>query len=71
MGCVSTGMGDRFSALFVSLMALWLMLVGQNPFWPIIFTNILYLLQTKGDSTEDYVEKTRSLEGGVIKCKTN
>ena len=29
---LSTGMGDRFGALLVSLMALRLMLVDQNPF---------------------------------------
>ena len=34
MGYVSTWMGDRFSALLVSLMALLLMLVDQNLFWP-------------------------------------
>ena len=34
MGYVSTWMGDRFSALLVSLMALQLMLVDQNPFRP-------------------------------------
>ena len=34
MGYVSTWMGDRFSALFVSLMALWLTLVYQNLFLP-------------------------------------
>ena len=34
MGYVSSGMGDHFSALLVSLMALWLALVDQNPFWP-------------------------------------
>ena len=34
MGYVSTGMGDRFSALLVSLMSLQLVLVDQNPFQP-------------------------------------
>ena len=34
MGYVSTGMGDRFSAVLVSLMALGLALVDQKPFWP-------------------------------------
>ena len=34
MGCVSTRMGDRFSALLVSLMALQLTLVDQNSFRP-------------------------------------
>ena len=33
MGYVSTGMGDRFGALLVSLMALRLTLIDQNPFW--------------------------------------
>ena len=37
MGYVSTGMGDRFSALLVSLMALWLTLVDQNLFRPYLF----------------------------------
>ena len=32
MGSVSTGMGDRFGALLVSLMALWLTLIDLNPF---------------------------------------
>ena len=32
MGYVSTGMGDRFSALFTSLMALRLAVVDPNPF---------------------------------------
>ena len=31
---VSPGMGDRLSALLVSLMALGLALVDRNPFWP-------------------------------------
>ena len=31
---VNTEMGDRFCALVVSLMALQLALVDQNPFWP-------------------------------------
>ena len=34
MGCISIGIGDRSSALLMSLMALQLMLVDQNPFWP-------------------------------------
>ena len=34
MGYISTGMGDCFGALLVSLMALRLALVYQNPFWP-------------------------------------
>ena len=33
-GCISTCMGDRFSALVVSLMALQLVLADQNPFRP-------------------------------------
>ena len=34
MAYISTGMGNRFCALLVSLMALWLTLVEINPFWP-------------------------------------
>ena len=34
MGYVSAGMGDCFSALLASLMALWLVLVDRNPFQP-------------------------------------
>ena len=34
MGYISTGMNDLFSALLVSLMALWLTLVDRNPFRP-------------------------------------
>ena len=34
MGYVNTWMGDRFSALLMSLMALQLTLVDQNPFQP-------------------------------------
>ena len=34
MGYVCTGMGDRLSALLVSLMALWLTPEDQNPFQP-------------------------------------
>ena len=37
MGYISTGMGDCFGALVVSLMALWLALVDQNPFRPCLF----------------------------------
>ena len=37
MGYISTGMGDRFSTLLMSLMALQLVLVDQNPFWPCFF----------------------------------
>ena len=37
MGYVSTGMGDRFSALLQSLMVLRLALVDQNPFRPCYF----------------------------------
>ena len=33
MDYVSTWMGDRLSALLVSLMALQLTLVDRNPFW--------------------------------------
>ena len=36
MGYVSTGMGDRFSALLLSPMALQLTLVDRNPFQPCI-----------------------------------
>ena len=32
-GYVSTGVGDCFSALLVSLMVLRLVLVDRNPFW--------------------------------------
>ena len=35
---VSTGICDHFSALLVSLMALRLALVGQNPFWQCLFS---------------------------------
>ena len=34
MTYISTEMGDRFSALLVSLMALRIALVDRNPFWP-------------------------------------
>ena len=34
MGYVNTGLGDLFSALLLSLKALWLALVDQNPFQP-------------------------------------
>ena len=37
MGYVSTWMGDRFSALTQSLMALQLVLVDRNPFQPCFF----------------------------------
>ena len=37
MGYISTGMGDRFSGLLVSLMALRLTLVDRKPFWPCFF----------------------------------
>ena len=37
MGYVSTGMGDRLSALLVSLMALQHTLVDRNPFRPCSF----------------------------------
>ena len=38
MGYISRGMGDRFSALLVSLMALLHMLVDQNSFQPCFHT---------------------------------
>ena len=44
MGYVSTGMGDRLSELPVSLMALRLTLVDQNPFQPcllVVFYQVL------------------------------
>ena len=34
MGYLSTGMGDRFGAVLVSLVTLRLMLVDRNPFRP-------------------------------------
>ena len=34
MGYISTGLGDCFSALLVSPMALWLTLVDRNPIQP-------------------------------------
>ena len=34
MSYVSTWMGDPFSVLLISLMALWLTLLDQNPFRP-------------------------------------
>ena len=37
MGYVSTGMGDRLSALLVSLMVLQLALVDRYPFQPCFF----------------------------------
>ena len=43
MGFVSIAMGDRFSALLVSLMPLRLGLVDQNPFWP---CSVGYLMAT-------------------------
>ena len=36
----STWMGDRFSALLVSLMALRLTLVDRNPFWPCLSSGL-------------------------------
>ena len=35
----------------------------------LIFTNILYFLCIKGDSTEDYIESTREVCSEVIECK--
>ena len=46
MGYVSTWMGDHLSVLFVSLMALRVTLVDQNPFQPcsvLIFINCALL----------------------------
>ena len=37
MSYVRIGMGYRFGALLVSLIALWLMLVDQNPFGLVFF----------------------------------
>ena len=31
--------------------------------------NITYLLYTEGDSTEAYIQKTRKVGSGIIKCK--
>ena len=50
MGYVSTWMGDLLSALLVSLMALRLMQVDQNHFWPcyiliLHFSNQMSLFQ--------------------------
>ena len=45
MGFISTWMGDHFSALLMSLMALQLTLVDQNLLWPCYFrkTNTLFM----------------------------
>ena len=43
MGYVSTGMGDRFSALLVSLMPLQLVLVDQNPFGHVNFCHQTFM----------------------------
>ena len=55
MGYISTEMGDCFSALLVSLMALWLALVDRNLFRP-CFLNGHSFLQVEGtDHQEAYV----------------
>ena len=38
VGCISTGMEDRLGVLLLSLMALRLTLVNQNPFHPCFWT---------------------------------
>ena len=43
VGYVSTGMGNRFSALYLSLMDLRLTLVDQNPFRTCFLICIIYL----------------------------
>ena len=43
MGYVRTGMGDRFSVLLMSLMALQLMLVDRNPFQPCVISRPLFV----------------------------
>ena len=40
MGYISICMGDCLSALLVSLMALQLVLVDQNPFWFCLITKL-------------------------------
>ena len=40
-GYISTGMGDCFGALLVSLMALQLMLVDRNPYQPCCYQTII------------------------------
>ena len=47
MNYISTGMGNRFSALLVSLMALWLALVNQNCLFYKVSPNPLLLLLNK------------------------
>ena len=42
---VSTGMGDRFGAVLVSLMALRLTLVDRNPFQPYYLSHIVIAFQ--------------------------
>ena len=54
MGYIDTGMGDSFSALLVSLMALQLMLVDRNPFRPYL----LLFLQNR-----DVKQLTREIFG--------
>ena len=46
MDYISTWMGDRLDALLVSLMALQLVLVDQNPLRP--FQNVLLLVNSTG-----------------------
>ena len=42
MGYISTGMGDRFSALLLCLTAL--RQEGRNPFWPCLFCVCIFYM---------------------------
>ena len=53
MGYINTGMGDRFGALIVSLMALQLTLVDLNPFQPGL--HLLYASYHVFDKSNNYI----------------
>ena len=51
IGYFSTGMGDHFGELLVSLMALWLALVDQNSFQPCFFK--IFIIDKHSDQILD------------------
>ena len=62
MGYISTGTGDRFSVLLVSLMAVLLALVDKNPFQPcfVFYLNHLHniSISNRGLPSEGVIRAT-------------
>ena len=72
MGYVSIGMGDHFTALLLSLMALRLKPVERNPFDLVLtyFSQIFGTIYTQKVTAQKNMQ-TRKVCRSVIKCKPN